>query len=315
MELDPTTVSRLIELQRKFLQLDLEEGRVRDMLGEIAELVGADAAFAGWLDDGQPWLVTWETGPQLVPFLLENLAGVDRDGNIRSRDPDLDRLNRRRRQLGSGVYNEQTLAPRHEIEQTAYFQNGFAPAGMPHVIGMTARLAVGEAIFAFGFAEPDSPGFVSGRTEALLGLLMPAFEAGFQAIDRRNMHQARLRQLIESSPLPARIVGAEDPPDPEALLQLPLPELSTGRNPSPHLSVQKIRPEQMAFMLARTFGLTLRQQEVSALILAGHTTASISRTLGVKYNTARRHCEAILQKCGIRRREQLAILALENFRK
>ncbi|MGM0561606.1 MAG: LuxR C-terminal-related transcriptional regulator [Pseudomonadota bacterium] len=67
-------------------------------------------------------------------------------------------------------------------------------------------------------------------------------------------------------------------------------------------------------MLAGTFGLTLRQQEVSALLLAGHTTASTSRTLGVKYNTARRHCEAILQQCGIRRREQLAILALENFR-
>lgn len=88
--------------------------------------------------------------------------------------------------------------PGKEIEQTAYFQNGFAPAGMRHVIGMTARLAVGEAIFA----EPDSPGFINARTEALLGLLMPAFEAGFQAIDRRKMHQARLRQLIETSPLP-----------------------------------------------------------------------------------------------------------------
>ncbi|WP_022728846.1 helix-turn-helix transcriptional regulator [Fodinicurvata sediminis] len=312
MEIDPTTVSRLVELQRNFLQLDLEEDRVRDMLGEIAELVGADTAFAGWVDDGQPWLVTWNTGPQFVPFLQENLAGVDRDGNIRSRDPDLDRLNRRRRQLGSGVYNEQALAPREEIEQTAYFRNGFAPAGMPHVIGMTARLAVGEAIFAFGFIEPDSPGFISGRTETLLSFLLPAFEAGFQAIDRKNMHHARLQQLIDNSSLPARIIGAEDPPDPEALLQLPLPELG-GQGGDPHLSIQKIRPEQMALLLARNFGLTQRQQEVCALVLGGHSTSSIAEMLGIRNNTARRHCEAVLQKCGITRREQLANLAMENF--
>ncbi|WP_026988322.1 hypothetical protein [Fodinicurvata fenggangensis] len=112
---------------------------------------------------------------------------------------------------------------------------------------------------------------------------MPAFEAGFQAIDRRKMHQARLRQLIETSSLP-------------------------------QLSIQKTRTERVAYMLAEIFGLTLRQQEVSALLLARHTTASISRTLGVNYNTARRHCEAILQKCAIRRREQRAILAHENVR-
>lgn len=313
MELDPDLVHQLVSLQRRFLQLDLEEEPVRELLSEIAEMVGADTAFAGWLDDGQPWLVTWQTGPQLLSYLMENLAGVDRDGNIRSKDPDLDKLNRHRRQLGSGVYNEHALAPRGEIEQTAYFQEGFAPAGMPHVIGMTARLAVGEAVFAFGFAEPEAPGFISGRTETLLGLLMPAFEAGFQAIDRRNMHQARLRQVIESSPLPAHILGADDPPDPDALLQLPLPELSTGRTASPQLSIQKIRPEKLASVIAETFGLTLRQQEVSALMMAGHATSSIAGTLGIKKNTARRHCEAILQKCGIGRREQLVLLALESL--
>ncbi|SER80582.1 DNA-binding transcriptional regulator, CsgD family [Tranquillimonas rosea] len=311
MDLDDAVLDRLTDIQRRFLSVSLEQAGIEALLADIGQLVGADAAFAAWLDEGQPWLTPWKAGPEIGTFLAETFAGVDVEGNIRCHDPDLDALNRTRRALGSGVYNEGALASRERITDTAYFRDAFEPAGMPQIVGMTTRLSVGEAIFAFGFQAPDAPGFVSGRTEAILRILLPSFEAGFLAIDRRNRHRERLEQAVRECPVPARISGPDDPPDPGHLLQLPLPELGEDRaGRMSHLLVGRPGPADLARQLAITFGLTPRQTEATALLLEGRSTRAIADRLGVTYNTARRHCEAILQKTEAQRREQLASIAV-----
>ncbi|WP_366657251.1 helix-turn-helix transcriptional regulator [Fodinicurvata sp. EGI_FJ10296] len=311
MDIGSDLLRRLTALQRGFLSVQLDSATIRDMLAEIGKLVGADAAFAGWLDDGRPWMVPWRAGPQIEAYMAHTFAGVDRDGNIRCHDRDLDTMNRRRRSFGTGVYHETELAARQEIVKTAYFNDAFEPAGMPQVIGMTARLSVGEAMFAFGFQEPDAPGFVSGETEIVLGLLLPSFESGFQAIDRRNRHRERLDQAIAASLLPARIVSAADEPDDGDFLQLPLPELSPIGGPELRLALRQMDTARMAGILAGKFGLTARQRDVAKLILQGASSAAIAAELGISHNTARRHCEAVLQKTEISRRDQLSALVLD----
>lgn len=310
MELDPSVLERLTDIQRRFLSVSLDKARVHALLADLGAIVQADAGFAAWLDDGEPWLVCWRTGPQIAAYMARTFAGVDREGNIRSHDPDLDALNRTRRALGGGVHHERALAERDSITNTAYFREAFQPAGMPRVIGMTARLSVGEAVFAFGFQTPESPGFASGRTEALLKLVFASFEAGFQAIDHRHRHRERLEAALRGSPLPAHILGPGDPPVTGSLLQLPLPQLgadTAGR--VAHLGVGPVGPSALAAALAQGFGLTPRQTEVAALLLEGRSARAIAAHLGVAYNTARRHCEAILQKTAARHRGELPAIA------
>lgn len=52
--------------------------------------------------------------------------------------------------------------------------------------------------------------------------------------------------------------------------------------------------------------LTLREAQVALLMAERFTHAEIADQLGIKPNTARRHCERVLQKLGVRRRQDVA---------
>lgn len=309
MEIDAFLAAKIADLQRRLFRAALDQPLVDGILSEIGELVGADAAMGAWLSDGMPWLTTWRAGPQIEAYFMATTAGVDRDGNLRSHDPDLDRLNRVRRGLGTGVFHEQALAPRDVIANAAYHREAFAPAGMNHVMGMTSRLSVGEAIFAFGYDDAEAPALVNGRAETLLTLLLPAFEHCFQTLDRRHRHRERLAKAISEASLPATILNADEDVPPDSLLQLPLPELAPGSGTPPYLSVSAPESASLAARLAQTYALTERQRLTAELLLSGLTTDQIADEMGVRYNTARRHCEAVLQKTGAGKRHRLARMA------
>ena len=296
-------------VQKRLLAADLEPANTEALLSEIAVLVGADAAMGAWLDGGRPWLVTWRAGPQIAAYLEETFAGVDCNGNIRAHDPDLDRVNLIRRGLGTGVYHERAFEARERIEAARYHREAFAPAGMHHVIGMTTRLVVGEGVFAFGYDEGETLAAEEARIQTLLTLLLPAFAHGFQAIDQRARHRERFEKALADAGLPARVLDGETPTPADSLLALPLPDLTPGLDPPPYLSVSAPDADQQADRLAERFGLTDRQRATAALLLAGRTTAEIADDLGVRLNTARRHCEAVLEKTGAGQRHRLARIA------
>ncbi|MEW5422338.1 response regulator transcription factor [Amorphus sp. 3PC139-8] len=180
---------------------------------------------------------------------------------------------------------------------------------MNHVMGMTSRLSVGEAIFAFGYDEEDASALVGGRAETILTLLLPAFEHCFQTLDRRYRHRERLAKAISEASLPATILDADADVPPSSLLQLPLPELAPGSENPPYLSVSAPETSSLAARLAHTYELTERQRLTAELLLSGLSTTEIAEELGVRYNTARRHCEAVLQKTGAGQRHRLARMA------
>jgi hypothetical protein len=207
MQIDLTDAMALADLQRRLITLDPVPDTVEGLLKDIADLVEADSAMAAWLNEGTPLLTTWKAGPQIEAYFFQTFAGVDRDGNIRSTDPALDRINLTRRQMGSGVYHESAFAGRDVIENAAFHREAFRPAGMNHVVGMTTRLAVGEAVFAIGYEDGDAPALANGQAEIILNLLLPAFESAFDALDRKARNLERLERAIAESDMQVSLRG------------------------------------------------------------------------------------------------------------
>jgi DNA-binding CsgD family transcriptional regulator len=307
MRIDLTGALALADLQRRLLALDPVPDTVEGLLKDIAGLVEADSAMAAWLNEGTPLLTTWKAGPQIEAYFFQTFAGVDRDGNIRSTDPALDRINLTRRQMGSGVYHESAFAGRDVIENAAFHREAFRPAGMNHVVGMTTRLAVGEVVFAMGYEDGDAPALVRGHAEIILNLLLPAFTNTFGALDRQARNSDRLQRAISESDLDVSL--RDDAGDSRAFLNLPLPGPDTG-----YLAISPPDAATLATRLAENFGLTKRQKDVALCLLDGLSTHEAAARMGISVNTARRHCEAVLNRTGARRRGELNRIARSGAR-
>lgn len=308
MDIDLQCALRLSDIQDRLLDFEAVPDTVDGILADVADLVDADAAMAAWLNEGTPLLTTWNAGPEIEAYFLKTFAGVDRDGNIRSTDPDLDGINLTRRQIGSGVYHESAFLGRAMIEKAAFHREAFRPAGMNHVVGITTRLAVGEAVFAMGYESGDAPALVGGKAEIVLNLLLPAFANAFEALDRQARNFERLQRAIAESDMDVRVRDGDHGSNRAAgaFLTLPLPL------PGPDASYLAISPPDAATLAARlaeNHGLTKRQQDIAHCLLDGLSTKDAAARLGISSNTARRHCEAVLNRTGAHRRGELNRIA------
>ncbi|WP_425061846.1 helix-turn-helix transcriptional regulator [Roseovarius confluentis] len=306
MEIDLQSALKIADIQRRLLTFEADADTGEAILADAAELLDADAAMAAWLNEGTPLLVTWNAGPEIEEYFFRTFAGVDRDGNIRSTDPDLDNVNLTRRQMGSGVYHESAFAGRSMVENAAFHRDAFRPAGMNHVMGMTTRLAVGEAVFAMGYASADAPALAGGRAEIILNLLLPAFAHRFDTLDRQARNAERLQRAIDESDMNVTVRDDQREGDSgsRAFLTLPLPGPDAG-----YLAISPPDAATLAARLAEHFGLTKRQTDIACCLLDGLSTKDAAVRMGISLNTARRHCEAVLNRTGASRRGELNRLA------
>jgi len=67
-------------------------------------------------------------------------------------------------------------------------------------------------------------------------------------------------------------------------------------------------PAEQAPVLAEQLGLTPRQSELAAHLLADHTLASAARAMGISRHTANEHLTALLQRAGALNRKALLII-------
>jgi len=306
MEIDLTLAATLCDIQRRFLGLQGDPGAVEDILTDVAQLVDADAAMAAWINKEAPSVVTWNAGPKIKFYILRTFAGMDRDGNIRSTDPDLDSINLTRRRMGSGVYQDSAFASRATIENSAYHREAFRPAGMNHILSMTTRLAMGEAVFAMGYASGDAPALIEGRAEVMLNLLLPAFARTFGALDQQARNFERLQRAIAESDMEVSVCD-ENPVSIDssgACLNLPLPEPAKG-----NLVISPPDTATLAERLKAAYGLTKRQKDIALCLLDGLSTRDAAAQMGISPNTARRHCEAVLNRTSAHRRGELNRIA------
>jgi DNA-binding CsgD family transcriptional regulator len=69
--------------------------------------------------------------------------------------------------------------------------------------------------------------------------------------------------------------------------------------------VEPAHPARIAPLLMAAYGLTEREQEVTRLVLQGHSTAAIAQRLVVSQHTVQEHLKHIFEKTGVRSRRDL----------
>jgi len=77
-------------------------------------------------------------------------------------------------------------------------------------------------------------------------------------------------------------------------------------------ALRRMKPSHSASGPGRNFGLSSREMEVIALIVAGYTNKDLARELGISENTAKHHLTNIFDKLGVSNRLELVLYAVDH---
>lgn len=333
MELNSGDLARIGEIQRAMLRIPNERSiaGIRQLLESIADLINASGAWCGTWFDGELLFVPYKIGPQIEQQFHDNFIGIDEEGYYLMRDPEYEVVNRRRREGGSGVVPDWAL---HEHasspeEPPRWVVEGMLAAGVTNIIGMTARLPVGEALMVFAFAGEADPAYRDPRTLQLLELLHPLMIAAFEQLYARSFDREAYLQFVGMLPIPAVLrandgdmvtcSGAAQGRDWDAircsaqddnLLVLPGPNLPDLRKTEILIDLSGV---DLNFVhQGRQLGLSERQAEVANLIALGLSDKEIARKLEISPNTARRHSEAVLDRLKVSSRSGVLLALLTS---
>ena len=77
-------------------------------------------------------------------------------------------------------------------------------------------------------------------------------------------------------------------------------------------ALRRMKPSHRVSEAPRNFGLSSREMEVIALIVAGYTNKDLARELGISENTAKHHLTNIFDKLGVSNRLELVLYAVDH---
>jgi two-component system, NarL family, nitrate/nitrite response regulator NarL len=77
-------------------------------------------------------------------------------------------------------------------------------------------------------------------------------------------------------------------------------------------ALRRLKPSRAESEAPRNFGLSSREMEVIALIVAGYTNKDLARELGISENTAKHHLTNIFDKLGVSNRLELVLYAVDH---
>jgi DNA-binding NarL/FixJ family response regulator len=77
-------------------------------------------------------------------------------------------------------------------------------------------------------------------------------------------------------------------------------------------ALRRMKPFHSASEAKRNFGLSSRELEVVALIVAGYTNKDLAQKLGISENTAKHHLTNIFNKLGVSNRLELVLYAVHH---
>jgi len=77
-------------------------------------------------------------------------------------------------------------------------------------------------------------------------------------------------------------------------------------------ALRRMKPSRTVSAAPRNFGLSSREMEVIALIVAGYTNKDLARELGISENTAKHHLTNIFDKLGVSNRLELVLYAVDH---
>ncbi|MEN3973150.1 helix-turn-helix transcriptional regulator [Sphingomicrobium sp. XHP0235] len=323
LELFTTIQTRLLDLPR-----DRSIAAIRHILELCTDFFGAKAAWSGNWFDGQLVFVPHRIGPQIEQQIRDNYLGIDEEGYFLMRDAEYEQINRHRRAIGSHVAPDWELYGDKEREEP-WFTKIFAPAGASHVIGMTARLPVGEAIMVFCYDGPDDPNYRNDHTVAKFHLLHPVFVSAFERLYEMSFDRETFLDLVRLFPYPAILrandgeiyaqsasaaAQAWDDDDVGSSsgrrLRLQGPNLPDLRGTE--LLIDLTDSDADLLQLGSRAGLSQRQSEVAEHLAMGLSDKEIARVLDISPNTVRRHCEAVLDRLQVNSRSGVLMALLSG---
>jgi two-component system nitrate/nitrite response regulator NarL len=77
-------------------------------------------------------------------------------------------------------------------------------------------------------------------------------------------------------------------------------------------ALRQMMPDHRPSEASRDFGLTPREVQVIALIVAGYTNKDLARQLGISEHTAKHHLTNIFDKLGVSNRLELVLFAIDH---
>jgi DNA-binding NarL/FixJ family response regulator len=77
-------------------------------------------------------------------------------------------------------------------------------------------------------------------------------------------------------------------------------------------ALRRAKPSRNVSAAPPNFGLSSREMEVIALIVAGYTNKDLARELGISENTAKHHLTNIFDKLGVSNRLELVLYAVDH---
>ena len=77
-------------------------------------------------------------------------------------------------------------------------------------------------------------------------------------------------------------------------------------------ALRRLVPQHRATETTRNFGLTPRELQVIALIVAGYTNKDLARKLGISEHTGKHHLTNIFDKLGVSNRLELVLFAINH---
>jgi DNA-binding CsgD family transcriptional regulator len=81
--------------------------------------------------------------------------------------------------------------------------------------------------------------------------------------------------------------------------------LVTGQSRRVAVIIEPAHPARISSLLMAAYGLSQREQDVTRLVLQGHSTVEISEQLFVSAQTVQQHLKSIFEKTGVHSRREL----------
>ena len=163
---------------------------------------------------------------------------------------------------------------------------------------------------------PDSPGLVVLSEDGEVESTTPGVERWLSDLPDGDLDAGRLPSAVHAVAGRAlRTAESHDDPGEVALARvlsrsgtwvvLHGTSLVASGSRRAAVIVEPAHPVRITPLLMSAYGLTEREQEVTRLVLRGHSTAEIAERLSVSPHTVQEHLKKIFEKTGVRSRREL----------
>lgn len=166
------------------------------------------------------------------------------------------------------------------------------------------RLAMLRAAIDTPSGLDDPPGMLLVAPDGRVSALSAAAQRWLDAIDDRHRIPSIVRSVAAAAAAGDSLAHAAVPTADGRWVMLHAAPL-TGHDTGMGIIIEEARPAEVSDVIARAYGLTPREREVTALAAQGRSTKQIAHDLEISPFTVQDHLKAVFAKIGVQSRAEL----------